>query len=101
MINTQQQYSVGSVTGADYAPYTSPTWIQDLHLNRGYGVSNEVKITRDEGGLFTLFLNSTQIMTFRDGRIPMETGGGDGFLVVISPQDSFPQIPVSVSYTEN
>ena len=54
MINTQQQYSVGSVTGADYTPYTTPMWIQDLHLKRGYGVSNEVKITRDSGGLLAL-----------------------------------------------
>lgn len=101
MINTQRQYSVGSVAGADYTPYTNPTWIQELHLNGGYGVANEVKITRSGGGLFTLFLNSTQVMTFRDGRIPTPTGGGDGFLAVISPQDSFPQAPVSVSYTEN
>ncbi len=101
MINTQQQYSVGSVTGSDYTPYTNPMWIQDLHLNRGYGIANEVKITRDANGLFTLSLNNNQVMTFQDGRAPVQTGGGDGFLVVISPQDSFPQIPVTVSYTEN
>jgi len=48
------------------------------YLNRGYGVTNEMRITRDAGRLFTLSLNNNQIMTFHDGRIPVQTGGGDG-----------------------
>ncbi len=101
MINTQQQYSVGEVTGSSYTPYTNSTWVTSINPTKGYGVTNDVTITRDGTGLFALLLNQAQVMTFRDGRIPLQTGGGDGYLVVISPQDSFPQTPVSVTYTEN
>jgi len=100
MINTQRQYSVGEVTGSSYAPFTTPTWIQSPSLHNGYGVSNEIGVTGDGVGQFTLTLNGTKVMAFTDGRLPLETGGGDGYLAVISPHDSFPLIPVSVSYTE-
>ena len=101
MINTQQQYSVGEVTGSSYAPYTSSTWVSSGYLVKGYGVNNHVVITRDGSGVFALSLNGQQVMTFRDGRTPLQTGGADGYLVVISPQDSFPQTPVSICFTEN
>ena len=39
-------------------------------------------------------------MTFHDGRTPPEAGGGDGYLAVISPQDSFPQTAVTVNFKE-
>jgi hypothetical protein len=100
MINTQQQYSLGEVTGSHYTPYTSPTWVSCPGLFKGYGVANGLKVTRDAGGLFTLYLNQGQVMTFHDGRTPTPTGGANGYLVVISPQDSFPQSPVSVVFTE-
>ena len=100
MINTQQQYSVGEATGSVYTAYTSPTWIQSLSLSRGYGMTNEVKVTRDGTGLFTLYLNGSQAMTFHDGRTPLQSGGGDGYIAVISPQDNFPQTPVTISYTD-
>jgi len=100
MINTQQQYTIGEVNGSHFNPYTSPTWVTSPNLTRGYGGSNDVKVTRDAGGQFTLYLNQVQTATFRDGRTDAPDGGGNGFLVVISPQDSFPQIPVSVSFTE-
>ena len=101
MINTQQQYSVGKATGSVYTRYTSSTWVQSTVLGKGYGVPNDVKITRDSSGLFTLTLNAVIVMTFRDGRIPLQTGGGDGYLAVISPQDSFPGTPVTVTYKDN
>jgi len=100
MINTQQQYSLGEVNGSRYTPYTSPTWVSHSGLNRGYGVANRVTVTRDAEGLFTLYVNQVQVTTFRDGRTPVPSGGGDGYLAVISPQDVFPQSPVTVSYKE-
>jgi hypothetical protein len=100
MINTQQQYSLGEVSGSRYTPYTSPTWVSHSALNRGCGVVNRVTLTRDAGGLFTLYVNQVQVTTFRDGRTPVPAGGGDGYLAVISPQDIFPQSPVTVSYKE-
>ncbi len=101
MINSQQQYTIGEATGSVYTPYTSPTWVQNPGLAKGYGMTNNLKVTRDADGLFHLSLNGSEVMTFRDGRIPLEAGGGDGYLAVISPQDSFPGTPVTVSYKEN
>ena len=100
MINTQQQYTIGEAAGSVYTPYTSPTWVQNPGLAKGYGMTNNLKVTRDVDGLFHLSLNGSEAMTFRDGRIPLQAGGGDGYLAVISPQDSFPGTPVTVSYTE-
>jgi hypothetical protein len=101
MINNQQQYSVGEATGSTYTPYTSSTWVQSQYLNKGPGPTNTVNVTRDSSsGLFTLKLNGAFAMTFHDGRIPLKTGGGDGYLAVISPQDSFPGTPVTVMYKD-
>jgi len=100
MINTQQQYSAGEVSGSHYSPYTTPTWVTHASLARGYGVPNTVTVTREAGGLFTLYLNQVSAMTFHDGRTPRPGGGGNGYLVVISPQDSFPTSPVCVTFTE-
>ena len=100
MINTEQQYSVGEVNGSHYSPYTTPTWVTHASLAHGYGVPNAVRITREAGGQFTLYLNEVAAMTFHDGRSPAPGGGGGGHLVVVSPQDSFPAIPVSVTFTE-
>jgi hypothetical protein len=100
MINAAQQYTVGEATGSTYTPYTSPLWVPSTSLVRGYGVSNTVEVTRDETGLFSLFLNSGLEMTFRDGRTPLRVGGRDGYLAVISPYDNFPNIPVSVLFKD-
>ncbi len=100
MINTQQQYSLGEVNGSRYSAYTTPTWITCPQLARGYGVPNRVRVTRDAAGQFTLYMNGEVVRSFRDGRVPAPAGGGGGHLVVISPQDSFPGTPVSVTFTE-
>ncbi|HUW42517.1 MAG TPA: hypothetical protein VMV90_16045 [Rectinemataceae bacterium] len=100
MINTQAQYSVGVATGSSYTAYTSSTWLSSNYLAKGLGMANEVKVTRDASGLFTLYLNGVEVMSFRDGRTPLQMGGGDGYLAVISPQDSFPQTPVTIIYKE-
>ena len=85
MINAQRQYSVGEANGSVYTPYTASTWMPSSSLAMGYGMTNTVQVTRDAGGLFTLSLNGDVTMTFRDGRTPLHSGGGDGYLVVISP----------------
>ncbi len=100
MINKSGQYSVGEATSSVYSAYTSSLWIQDAHLAQGDGMPNEVEVARDASGLFTLSLNKTPVMTFHDGRTPLHTGGGQGYIAVISPQDSCPSIPVSVTYKE-
>lgn len=101
MINEELQYSVGVATGSTYTAYTSSTWVTSDYLHAGQGMTNEVQVTGDGAGHFVLSLNGNEVLDFQDGRTPLATGGGDGYLVVISPQDSFPQTPVTVEFMEN
>ena len=105
MINANGQYSVGEATGSVYAPYTASTWVDanalSQVLNKGYGASNELALSRDAGsGQFSLMLNGVHVFDFKDQRLPLVTGGGEGYLAVISPQESFPDKPVSIVFTE-
>ncbi len=97
MINTQQEYIVGEATGGVFRELVPWTTLPALKL--GYNQANTIALAPD-GGEYVLAINGTEAARFRDDEPPLHTGGADGYLVVISPLDNFPETPVHVVFQE-
>ena len=100
MINTNRQYIVGEAIGAEFTAIVPWTFSGELLANMGQ--TNNVRVDYD-GGLaeYVLFLNGTEVKRFRDDETPFHAGGGDnGYIVVISPLDDFPEVPVDVVFRD-
>ncbi len=97
MINNSREYIVGEVVGSDFTAILP--WTESTYLKKGQNQANTVRVTL-ESGTFTLYLNGNQAATFRDDDAPLHTGGDDGLIVVISPNDDFPDTPVHVTFEE-
>jgi hypothetical protein len=95
MINNKREYIVGEVVDGTFNAFFG--WTISLALNEGSGVPNAIGIERVNEE-FILYLNGDEACTFRDDEDPLHEGGRDGFIVVVSPQDRFPQIPVTVHF---
>jgi len=99
MINTEQNYAIGKVIGGNYKSIKS--WTYSRYLEKGYGRPNELNITYDkENKEYTLTINDNEIEKFKDETEPVCEGGRSGYIVVISPQDKFPQTPVEIIFLE-
>ncbi len=100
MINTKQEYIVGEVIGAEFTEIVPWTYTPVLRSNLGQ--MNTMRVDYDSGlQEYVLFLNSTEVKRFRDDETPFHTGGGDnGYIVVISPLDDFPNVAVDVSFRD-
>lgn len=98
MINTSGRYTVGKVIGANYESVVG--WKNCGHLFEGTGISNRLQLTYDKDEKeYTLYINGYEIESF-DITEPVHEEGRSGYIVVISPQDKFPSVPVSVSFKE-
>jgi hypothetical protein len=97
MINTEGEYIIGEVIGASFTELTP--WTQSPLLVQGYGVKNTIGIGYS-GGQFALTINGAFVQNFRDDEAPFHDYGRSGYIVVISPYDSFPQTPVHVTFQE-
>ena len=100
LINTKKEYLIGKLTGNAFVPMSG--WEETQDLLSGYNRTNTVDITRDpESGSFMVSFNGGTPVIFRDDEEPYLTGGKNGYLVVVSPRDDFPDVPVSVTFKEN
>lgn len=97
MINTAGEYIIGEVIGPDFTEMTP--WTDSPLLAHGFGEKNSIGIMYS-GGQFALSINGTFVQNFRDDEEPYHNHGWDGYIVVISPHDSFPQTPVHVTFQE-
>ena len=100
LINTKKEYLIGELTGNVFNELQG--WKESSDLFGGYNQTNILDITLDSGtGVFSLSFNGGISVTFRDDEEPYHTGGKNGYLVVVSPRDDFPDVPVSVTFKEN
>lgn len=98
MINTSGFYTVGKVIGADYESVVD--WKKSDMLTEGKGPENKLHLVYDKDNKeYTLYINDVETETF-DVTEPIHESGRSGYIVVISPQDNFPAVPVSVSFIE-
>lgn len=98
MINLNKRYTVGKVIGGTYSSIIP--WTECSYLSNGYGVQNKLKVSYDGAtGKFTVMINGANVQTF-ESIDPVQIEGKSGYLVVISPEDSFPTDTVKVVFSE-
>ncbi len=97
LINTEQQYIIGKVCDGVFT--TVNQWTKSTYLKNGYGFSNQVQVTHNEG-VFTLYFNGMKETEFVDSVSPVLTGGNNGYAVVVSPYENFPDTYLKVIFEE-
>ena len=97
MINNHGEYAIGKVIGGRYDSLV--WWTKNAAIRGWAGAPNEIKITK-EGEAFIIKCNGAEITSFVDGDEPRHTGGKNGYVVVISPQDRISGNEVDVYFTE-
>ena len=99
LINTEGYYAIGKAINAKYEAIHS--WERCTLLETGYGAGNTVLVTYDKNTKeFSLFFNGGFVRHFRDDDEPVLTGGNNGYIVVVSPQDDFPDEYIDLKFFE-
>jgi hypothetical protein len=96
MINTNRQFIVGEVIGAEFQVIVA--WTDCEALVAGYTV-NTMSL-RYEDKSFIVSFNGKEACRFQDQEAPQHTGGNNGLIVVISPLDDFPNTAVHVVFQD-
>ncbi len=102
LINTKKEFVIGELEGNLFTELQA--WTEAANLKPGYNQSNIIDINYDPSSEdFSLTFNGdeTAVVIFRDDEEPFHTTGKDGYIVVISPLDNFPGIPVSITFKKN
>ncbi len=98
LINTNKEFVIGELTGNLFTVLQE--WIEAFSLNSGLNQINVIDITLNDGEFFLTF-NAGEAVVFSDNDEPYHNYGKDGYIVVISPLDNFPNVPVSVTFKKN
>jgi hypothetical protein len=101
MIDAQQEYIVGEAVGSNFKAIIP--WTKSPHLKYGYDQANTISVSLDgDTRVFTLLLNDDDANPIRFSAIEADYDlrGGNGYIAVISPRDSFPNTPVHITYQE-
>jgi hypothetical protein len=98
LINITGQYAIGKIVNGSYSSIA--WWTSSSHLKQGY-VSNMLSVSRDSTGKkFTLYINGNRETEFSDGSTPVLESGSRGYVVVISPNEGFPDTYVTVYFSK-
>lgn len=98
LINTKKEFVIGELTGNLFTVLQQ--WSEADSLNSGLNQTNIIDLTLNTGEFFLTF-NAGETIVFSDTNEPYHSYGKDGYLVVISPLDNFPNVPVSVTFKKN
>lgn len=100
LINVNREYLIGELDGNVFTVIQE--WSETEDLYGGYNQGNVLDLVYDSSAEeFSLSFNGNGTVTFRDDEEPYHTEGRNGYMVVISPRDEFPEVPVSVTFKEN
>jgi hypothetical protein len=97
MINNRGEYAVGRVIGGSYRSIA--WWTKNAAIRGWSGAPNEIKVSK-EGEEFVVACNGIEVWRFADTEEPVHRGGRNGYVVVISPLDRFPEEETDVYFTE-
>jgi hypothetical protein len=99
MINTVKEYIVAEVTGTGFNEIIP--WTESEALRAGYNQNNELRLEYNNAtGDFSLYINTQFETIFMDDEAPVHDSGRQGYIVVMSPLDDFPEIPVKIRFVE-
>jgi len=99
MIDAQGEYIVGEALGSTFSAIVP--WTSSTYLRRGYNQDNTIELSLDSGArTFSLEINGNVVKSFAAIESDYDLSGDNGYLVVVSPWDSFPGTPVSVNFKE-
>ncbi|MCK5673482.1 MAG: hypothetical protein KAH95_08905, partial [Spirochaetales bacterium] len=98
LINTKGEFIIGELTGNIFN--TLQPWAEAPSLNEGWNQTNTIDITLDTGE-FSLIFNNGEAVVFMDSDESYHNYGKDGYMVVISPLENFPNTPVFVTFKKN
>lgn len=97
MINNKGQFIIGEVYEGVFQRITE--WKSNKALIQGVGVNNRIRIEHDDNrSVYKVFLNSELAMEFSTRAGVIQEGSEWGYVAVISNEENFPEIPVTVSY---
>ena len=97
LINAAGEYIVGEVTDDTFTQLFP--WTESDNLYHGYNKGNVVRVDWDSAeSLFNLYFNGILETTFTDEEAPLHEGGANGYMVVISPEDQFPDESVPCNF---
>jgi len=100
LIDTKKSFIIGELTGNVFTELQP--WTNSPNLIQGYNQENTIDISYNSGtGDYSLSFNGQMPVPFRDDDEPFHMTGKSGYIVVISPLDNFPNIPVSVTFKKN
>jgi hypothetical protein len=97
-------YRIGKCVAGNWSYYlggiwtsTNGQWPNSANLNKGYGAVNDLKITSNGAGTFSVYFNGIREVDFTDNSF---TGGLSGCFVGIGniSAESFPNSPVDIRY---
>lgn len=96
IINNVGEYCVGLIEDKSFSYLKE--WTDSAYLIKGYNQGNRLSISGLGQGEFRVSINGNEVFEFTDSSDPVLSGGGFGYLAVISPLENFPSIPVTVQF---
>ncbi len=99
LIDTTQHYKVGKYT-KESGLQVITDWTAAAELSGGY-VANTIKVAFTAPNAYRIYFNGDTVgKYFEDGDTPPYTGGFFGYVAEVHGTDSFPDVPVDVSFTQ-
>ncbi|MCG8451704.1 MAG: hypothetical protein MI717_00810 [Spirochaetales bacterium] len=96
LIRVDGFYQIAEFSQGNYHPFFD--WVFDPAIRSGYGQKNTLEVRGNGSGLYSFLVNGTVIRTYQDENPPILLGGDQGMIVITSPREQFPQIPVDIRF---
>ena len=99
LIDTTQHYKVGKYAKESGLKVITD-WTVSTELNGGY-VANTIRVSFTAPKQYRVYFNGDAVgIGFQDEDDPPYTGGYYGYVAEVSSTESFPDVPVDVSFTQ-
>lgn len=96
LINTVGEFCVGLIDQGTFAYIKE--WTDSDFLSYGYSLNNNLSVEAIDTGEYRILFNGEEVYSFEDSSDEPHTGGGFGYLAVVSPLENFPSVPVKVEF---